>query len=56
VVRKGERRTNPFRERKQFNSTDYIDGAVPSLPLLDAEEEEEEEEKFDKKQREEMDD
>ena len=37
VVRKGERRENPFRERKEFNSTDLIDGAPPSsLPLLDA--------------------
>lgn len=32
VVKKGERRPNPFKERKQFDSTDFVDGAVP-LPL-----------------------
>jgi tRNA pseudouridine38-40 synthase len=55
VVKKGERRANPFKERKQFNSTDFIGGAVPSsLPLLDADSGEEEEERFNKKQMEEM--
>ena len=54
VIKKGERRANPFKERKQFNSTDFIDGAAPSsLSLLDADSWEEEE-KFDKKQVEEM--
>jgi len=54
VVKKGERRENPFRERKQFNSTNFVDSAAPSsLPLLDADLWEEED-KLDKKQAEEM--
>ena len=53
VVKKGERRANPFKERKQFNSTDFIGGAVPSsLSPLDADSWEEEDN--DKKQEEEM--
>jgi len=54
VVKRGERRANPFKEKKQFNSTDYT-GSVPSssLPSLDVEEDEEEE-RFNKKKREEM--
>lgn len=36
VIKKGERRANPFKERKQFDSTDFVGGATPSsLPLLD---------------------
>ena len=56
MVRKGERRTNPFKERKKFNSTNYTDSAgLESFPPLDPEEEGEgEEEKPDKKQPEEM--
>jgi len=57
VIRKGERRTNPFKERKKFNSTNYIDSAgSESFPPLDPEEEEREGEegKSDKKQTEEM--
>jgi len=55
VVKRGERRANPFKERKQFNSTDYVGAAAPaSLPLLDADSGEEEEEKFAEKQTEEM--
>jgi len=50
VVKKGERRANPFKERKQFNSTGYIDGAATSSPHLPNEEEE----RFDEKQRGEM--
>ena len=51
MVKKGERRANPFKERKQFNSTNYVDATAPSsLPFFDAEEEE----KFDEKQMEEM--
>ena len=43
MVKKGERRANPFKERKKFNSTNYIDSAAPSsLPSLDPEGEEEE--------------
>ena len=42
MVKKGERRANPFKERKQFNSTGYIDNAAPSsLQSLDPEEEDE---------------
>ena len=45
MVKKGERRTNPFKERKIFNSTGYTDsGALSRLPLPDPEEGEEEEE------------
>jgi len=48
VVRKGERRENPFKERKEFSSIDFIGGAAPSsLPLLDADSLGE---KFNKKQ------
>jgi len=55
VIKRGERRANPFKERKQFNSTDYVESAAPSsLPLLDPEEEEEEEGILDNKQMEEM--
>jgi len=44
VVKKGERRENPFKERKKFNSTDFIGGATSlSSPLLDVDSEEEEE-------------
>jgi len=54
VVKKGERRANPFKERKQFNSTDFIDDvATSSMPLLDTDSWEEEE-KSDEKQTEEM--
>jgi len=53
VVKKGERRANPFKERKQFNSTDFVgDAATLSLPLLDADSLEEE--KLDEQQTEEM--
>ena len=56
MVKKGERRENPFKERKKFNSSNYIDSAAPSSLLsLDLEEEEEEGEgKADEKQLEEM--
>ena len=54
MVKRGERRANPFKERKQFNSTDFIDNvATPSMPLLDTDSWEEEE-KFEGKQTEEM--
>ena len=54
MVKKGERRANPFKERKQFNSTDFIDGTMSSsLSLLDADSWEEEE-SFGKKKVEEM--
>ena len=53
MVKRGERRANPFKERKQFNSTDFIDDAASSsLPLLDTDSWEEE--KLDEKQTEEM--
>jgi hypothetical protein len=53
VVKKGERRANPFKERKKSNPTNCIDSAAPSsLPSLDPGEGEEE--KLDKKQMEEM--
>jgi len=54
VAKKGERRANPFKERKQFNSTDFIDDvAASSMPLLDTDSWGEEE-KLDEKQTEEM--
>ena len=52
VVVKGERRTNPFKERKKFDATEYAaDGAAASAVLQDddAEEEEEEEKPMRKK-------
>jgi tRNA pseudouridine38-40 synthase len=56
VVKKGERRANPFKERKKFNSTEFVDGAVSSsLPVFDMGSGEEEEEKASEKQTEEMD-
>lgn len=54
MVKKGERRANPFKERKQFNSTDFVGGAAsPSVPLLEVDSGEEEEE-LGEKQTEEM--
>ena len=54
VVKKGERRANPFKERKQFNSTDFVGGSVSSsMPMLEMDLGEEEEE-LDEKQTEEM--
>ena len=56
VVKKGERRANPFKERKKFNTTDFISDVVSSsLPLLDVDSGEEEE-KLGEKRTEEMED
>jgi len=53
VVKKGERRANPFKEKKQFNSTDFVGGtASSSAPLLEVDSGEEEE--LGEKQTEEM--
>jgi len=43
VIKKGERRANPFKERKQFDSTDFVGGATSSQPLLDVDPGEEDE-------------
>ena len=54
VVRKGERRTNPFKEMKKFNSTNYTDSAgLEPFPPPDPDEEGEGG-KTDKKRPEEM--
>lgn len=51
VVKRGERRANPLRERKQFDSTDFVGGAKSlPLPLLDMELGEDEEEESGEKQ------
>ena len=55
VVKKRERRANPFKERKKFNSTDFISDVSSSLPLLDVDSGEEEE-KLGEKRTEEMED
>jgi len=55
VVKKGEHRANPFKERKQFDSTDFVGGAASlSLPLLDVDSGEEEQEDPGEKQTKEM--
>lgn len=49
MVKKGERRKNWFKERKQFDSTDFSgDNTSLSLPLLDMDSGEEEEESGEK--------
>lgn len=48
VIKKGERRANPFKERKQFDSTDFVGGATSSsLPLLDVDPGEEQTEEME---------
>ncbi len=47
VIKRGERRDNPFRERKKFDATTFPGGEAKMLYA--EEEEEEEEEIFDKK-------
>ncbi|KAL5537125.1 PUS1 [Sanghuangporus sanghuang] len=54
VIRKGESRPNPFRERRRFDATDFApDAGASALAEEEAEEEETEEEKLGKKELEE---
>lgn len=44
VIKKGERRSNPFREKKLFDSTSFPEGRVKAGQInLDIEEDEDEE-------------
>ena len=56
VIKNGERRSNPFKEKKQFDLTDYSSMGSGKIVLDDGEgaEQAEEEEKFDANQLEEM--
>lgn len=50
VIKKNERRANPFRERKKFDTTDYAEKGKIEMEVEDAEGQDEEvEEVFDKK-------
>ncbi|KAL5531441.1 hypothetical protein ACEPAG_4318 [Sanghuangporus baumii] len=54
VIKRGESRPNPFRERRRFDATDFApDAGASALAEEEAEEEETEEEKLDKKELEE---
>lgn len=44
VLKKGERRTNPFREKKKFDSTVFPEGRDGKLAIEDEEQSEDEEE------------
>ena len=48
VIKKGERREHPFREKKRFDATSFPEGAQRAQ-VDEEEDEEEEEEKLDKK-------
>ncbi|CCL98597.1 uncharacterized protein FIBRA_00599 [Fibroporia radiculosa] len=48
VIRKGERRSNPFRERKRFDTTTFSTASCTEANSFPEEEEEEEEESLDK--------
>lgn len=47
VIKKGERRANPFREKKKFDTTEYAEKG--KIEMDEGPEEEAEEETFDKK-------
>ena len=52
VIRRGERRNNPFREKRKFDATTFAErttGDSNQSLLSDEEEQEEQEEKLDKK-------
>jgi len=48
VIKKGERRENPFREKRQFDSTNFPVGGKSSTADLQANDEDEDEESIDK--------
>jgi tRNA pseudouridine38-40 synthase len=48
VIKKGERRENPFREKRQFDSTNFPVGGKSSAEDLQAHDGDDDEEGFDK--------